>query len=307
VLFVRLSQQSQADQRSLPCPLPPRHLPIELAYRGQIISSHYVRRLREEICLDRHRLFLQKKYKWDDVSWDAIAWESFAQCANKSRLSHASFRSKLVHNWLHLGDQRSKFGASDAPRTRNCPYCQLPEDFRHFLACPDPRALKVRYDASAALRKALDGSPCAIAMFDAMKQWTSHPDDPVTLPPNLRNCPGSVDCALSTQCSIGWPHFFRGFISIKWGNIVTRLDNASLDDRRSRATRSLTKAISSVQIYSYALWTGRNAILHESSESSMAIVHASLNHSISQLYSLQSSFSAILQSYFTLGKLVSTY
>jgi hypothetical protein len=32
----------------------------------------------------------------------------------------------------------------------------------------------------------------------------------------------------------------------------------------------------------------------------MAIVHASLNHSISQLYSLQSSFSAILQSYFRL-------
>ena len=295
-----LSQQSQADQRSLPCPLTPRHLPIELAYRGQIISSHYVRRLREAICLDRHRLFLQTKYKWDDVSWDAIAWESFAQCANKSRLSHASFRSKLVHNWLHLGDQRSKFGASDAPRTRNCPYCQLPEDFRHFLTCLDPRALKVRYDASAALRKALDGSPCAIAMFDAVKQWTLHPDDPVTLPPNLRNCPGSVDCALRTQCSIGWPHFFRGFISIKWGNIVTRLDSTSLDDRRSRATRSLTKAISSVQIYSYALWTGRNAVLHEASESSMAIVHASLNHSISQLYSLQSSFSAILQSYFRL-------
>jgi hypothetical protein len=56
-----LSQQSQADQRTLPCPLPPRHLPIELAYRGQIISLHYVCRLQEEICLDRHHLFLPKK------------------------------------------------------------------------------------------------------------------------------------------------------------------------------------------------------------------------------------------------------
>ncbi len=200
--------------------------------------------------------FSQKK--WDDVSWDAIAWELFALCANKTRLSHASFRSKLVHNWLYLGDQRSKFGASAAPLTRNFPYCQLPEDFRHFLTCPDPRAFNLRYDATAVLRKALDGSPGATAMFEAMKQWTLYPDDPVTLPSNLCNCPGSVDCALSNQCSIGWPNFFRGFISIEWGNIVTRLDNTSMDDRRSRVARSLTKAITSVQMYSYALWTGRN-------------------------------------------------
>jgi hypothetical protein len=296
-----IRQKSQEDQRTLSCPLTPRHLQVELAYRGQIISSHYVHRLREEICLARHRSFLQTKYKWDAATWDSIAWELFALCANKTRLSrHASFRSKLVHNWLHLGDQRSKYGASDVSLTRHCPYCQLPEDFRHFLTCSAPRALKVRYDATAALRKALDGSPGATAMFNALKQWTLNPDDPVTLTPHPRNYPGTVECALRSQLAIGWPQFFRGFISVEWGNIVTRLDNTSMDDRRSRATRSLATVIKSVQLYSHALWTGRNSVLHEHSESSLAIVHASLNHSISQLYSLQSSFSAILQSYFRL-------
>ena len=295
-----LRQQTHEQERTLPCPLTPRHLPVELAYSGQIISSHYVQRLREEISLSRHRLFLQTKYKWDDTCWENIAWESFSACAKTTRLSHAAFRSKLVHNWLHLGDQRSKFSTEVASIARNCPYCQLPEDFRHFLTCSSPRALKVRYDATAVLRKALDASPGATALFNAVQQWTSHPDDPVALPPSPRNCPGTVDSALSSQLIIGWPNLFRGFISIEWGNIVSRLDANSQEERRARALRSLAKAINSVQLYSYALWTGRNAVLHEHSESSLAIVHASLNHSISQLYSLQPSFSEILQSYFRL-------
>ena len=90
-----LRQQTHESERTLPCPLTPRHLPFELAYRGQIISSHYVRRLREEITLARHRLFLQTKYKWDDASWDSIAWDSFSLCAK--RLDFPMHR--FVLNW----------------------------------------------------------------------------------------------------------------------------------------------------------------------------------------------------------------
>ncbi len=53
------------------------------------------------------------------------------------------------------------------------------------------------------------------------------------------------------------------------------------------------------QDYTLAIWKSRNEVLHESGSDSLTIVHAALNHSISQLYSLQSTFSPILQSYFT--------
>ena len=119
-----LRQKTHADERTMSCPLMPRHLPVEIKYNDQTISSHYVTRLREEIGLARHRLFLQNKYHWDDATWETIPWDSIAMCAKKSRLSHAAFRSKLVHNWLHLGAQRAKFGSDD--KSSNPPLSLLP-------------------------------------------------------------------------------------------------------------------------------------------------------------------------------------
>lgn len=60
--------------------------------------------------------------------------------------------------------------------------------------------------------------------------------------------------------------------------------------------------ITAVQDYSMAIWRSRNDLLHASNPDSLAIVHASLNTaSISQLYSVSSTLSSILQrSYFTL-------
>ena len=153
----------------------------------------------------------------------------------KTRLSHASFRSKLVDKWLHLGKQRSKFGQDVASVARNCPYCQLPEDFRHFLTCSSPRALKVRYDATAVLRKALDASPGATALFQAVQQWTTNPGDPVVLSPYPRNRPGTVEVRyVASSTSAGLICFaglsvsnggtlFLFWMPIPWRIVVLRL------------------------------------------------------------------------------------
>ena len=85
-----------------PNPFTPRNLAVEMAFGSQIISSHYISRLREAICLDRHKLFLQSKYRWDNTTWDSIDWEAFASCARRPTLENNTNRSKLVHNWLKL-------------------------------------------------------------------------------------------------------------------------------------------------------------------------------------------------------------
>ena len=44
----QMQQQAEnAWEATQPCPLPPRQLPVEVTYGTQIISSHYVKRLRE--------------------------------------------------------------------------------------------------------------------------------------------------------------------------------------------------------------------------------------------------------------------
>ena len=59
-------QHMDDDVSTLSSPLCPRNLTIEVRYGQQVISAHYVARLREAIAAKEHRQFLQNKYKWTD-------------------------------------------------------------------------------------------------------------------------------------------------------------------------------------------------------------------------------------------------
>ncbi len=55
-------QPMHVHEQTLEVPLStPRNLPLEISYRRHELSFHYVAILREEIGLDRHRHFLQRK------------------------------------------------------------------------------------------------------------------------------------------------------------------------------------------------------------------------------------------------------
>ena len=297
---------SQADNelvRTLPCPLPTRTLPVEVFYGSQIVSSHYVARLREAICTARHRIFLLKKYKWSVPTGDLIAWDALSMCATNPKLIHQPNRSKLVHNWLNLGAQRATICARTVltPVERCCPYCKAPEDFLHLLTCADSRALKFRYDATVILHKALTGGGSGPeSLYRAIKQWTLTPTEPVSLTGHTLSVQSQIDCALTNQTAIGWLNLFRGFVSKDWGIFYSRHDVTPSDVRKSHTDKSLANIVRAVQNYSLVIWKSRNAVLHEANSSGSDIVNASLNRAITQLYAIQPTLSTILQSYFAL-------
>jgi hypothetical protein len=306
----QLKRQEATDVgRTLTSPLLPRTLNVEVTFAQQVISSHYVARLRESISLASHRSFLQAKYKWSDEVWTSIAWDAFMTSARRTTRPQQANWSKLVHNWLNLGSQREKFGSGGTTLEieRRCPFCTQAEDFTHLLTCEDPRALKFRYDAMIPLRRVLSTSACGSTLLRAIKAWTLHPfvqinldsDDAERLDDDFAPR-ASIDRAMGSQNHIGWIGLFRGFVSREWGQFYHATDTTSPDARRTHSDKTLTEVILAVQDYSLALWQSRNAVLHERGSDSLLIVHAALNHSISQLYSLRHTFSPILQSYFTL-------
>ncbi|KAI2502774.1 hypothetical protein MHU86_11678 [Fragilaria crotonensis] len=225
----QLKQQSgNAAQRTLSIPLIPRTLSVAVRYSGQVISSHYIARLRESICLARHRAFLQAKYKWTNQIWESIAWDSFMQGARRPALVNPVTRSKLVHNWLNLGSQRAKFGSggSNLEIARQCPYCAEAEDFLHMLTCVEPRALAFRYYAMIPLRKVLaDYGERGSTLLRAIRDWTLNPASFAVssslLAPTEADRPSApfyADRALYRQHAIGWLNFSRGFVSLEWGS-----------------------------------------------------------------------------------------
>ena len=55
---MKRQQEGNEFESAQTCPLPPRTLPVEVQIGTQIISSHYVKRLREEFGIRRHKAFL---------------------------------------------------------------------------------------------------------------------------------------------------------------------------------------------------------------------------------------------------------
>ena len=292
-------QRTNAWEATQTCPLPPRNLPVEVKIGRQIISSHYVKRLREEIGIDRHRSFLQAKYKWSDQVWVTIAWESFEHRASRPNLDQLANRSKIVHNWLNLGSQRARHGrCPDTLLESRCPFCTSAEDFQHLLTCTAPRAQKFRYDGMMKLRKALDGTQGGAAILRAIKAWTLDPAIAVATSAGAKSYEHAVSRAMASQHAIGWENIFRGFISIEWGHIYTAEDKTPPEMRRTRSVSLVSKYIKAFQDYTLFLWKSRNDVLHEAGSDGLSSVHASLNHDISQMYALRDTFSPILQSYF---------
>ncbi|KAI2509183.1 hypothetical protein MHU86_5193 [Fragilaria crotonensis] len=165
--------------------------------------------------------------------------------------------------------------------------------------------MKFRYDASIPFRKVLSKlGDAGTFLLRAIQVWTQTPLDPLDLPPvdEALGIQCAIEKAVQSQTCIGWSNFFRGFVSLDWGAIASRteLNRLTPDDRYAQSEKTLTAVITAVQEYSLAIWKrSRNDVLHEAGSDSLSIVHAALNHSITQLYLLRSTFSSILQSYFT--------
>ncbi|KAI2502698.1 hypothetical protein MHU86_11755 [Fragilaria crotonensis] len=278
----------------------PRSLPVAVFFRSHHVSSNYIPIIRDEITSRRHRAFLQKKYKWNDDITATVAWEAFSLCGHRVRNDKAPTRSKLVHNWLNVGAQRAKHGTVESVTLRACPYCALPEDFVHLLSCRSPKAMTSRYDAVIVLKKALGESAGNISIFRAITQWTLHPTVTPTLPSGVPSLQTSINRAVQSQTDIGWLNLFRGIISAEWGNVTTE-DSSSPMSRGVHSTAAvhhLAGTIRALQDYSIAIWKSRNEVLHQNAELSNDILRAQLHHEITTMYSLQNTFSPILQSYF---------
>ena len=295
-------QLHHAEDRTLSNPKLLRTLNVAVSVRNQIISSHYIPLLRKSISLHRHRLFLQQKYNWSNDVWDSIAWESLFACATKPDLDQKVNRSKLTHNWLNLGAQRAKFGngGTTTEIERRCPYCKQAEDFIHLLSCGDSRACKARYDAMIPLRTASAKSRGGSELLRALKTWTAHPtallqQHEPCFDPLLQSL---TDTAIKSQEAIGWAHTFRGFVSSVWDQFD--LPSTPVTANRKKTPNIMANIIRALQDYTLHLWKSRNEVLHATGSDTTDIVHATLNSHITQLYSLQSSFSPIIQSYFTI-------
>jgi hypothetical protein len=276
-----------------------RNQPVILSYGGQRIPSHYISRLRDSISSDAHRTYLQQRYRWDDFVWSTIAWEPLYSIGRRSTKKPCFVtRSKLLHNWLNLGSQRSKFHSQSSETSKQCPYCLQDETFIHLLTCADPRAKKCRFLASTNLRKGLSSFSGGTTLLRLINLWISQPDNILQVQAPTVALQWSVNQAITSQTRIGWEHLFRGIISSDWGFLATESDCTPPCLRQEISNANLICAIQTLQNYTLAIWTGRNETLHSNTVNSLSIREAQINSEISAMYQIQHTFPVNIQQHF---------
>jgi hypothetical protein len=279
--------------------LPTRNQPVAICHDHQRIPSHYIARLRDEITSKAHGVYFKNRYHWDDHVYGQIAWDAFSTIGRRtSSQSGSGNRSKLVHNWLNLGSQRSKLHPMSAHTANQCPYCRLEETFTHLLTCRDPRAKKCRFDASTKLRKGLGSFSGGQTLLRAISLWIQDPTQPLEILETSNDLQQAVNHAVESQRNIGWEHIFRGIVSRSWGYINPTNDTTPTHLHPVNAHHNLSCAVQALQDYSLAIWAGRNAMLHSTTLTPILIREAQVNSEISALYALQSTYTARVQLYF---------
>ena len=276
-----------------------RNQPVVLSYKKQRIPSHYTERLRDSIASDAHRSYLQQRYRWDDFVWSTIAWEPLYSIGRRTRQNPCfTNRSKLIHNWLNLGSQRSKIYHQSSETSKQCPYCRQDENFIHLLTCADPRAKKCRFLANTNLRKGLcsfNGGPTLLRLIYL---WIQQPENPLVIQAPTRALQWAVNQAIASQTRIGWEHIFRGIISSDWGFIASETDCTPPTMRQEMSKINLICAIQTLQNYTLTIWAGRNDVLHSNTIVPTSIREAHINSEISAMYQIRHTLSASTQQHF---------
>ena len=95
---------------------------------------------------------------------------------------------------------------------------------------------------------------------------------------------------------------FRGFVSAEsWETFDLSFSLPPNNNLHTAATKAMMILIRALHNYTLQLWAGQNEVLHVNDSETSTFVHSALNYHITQLFTLQSSFSPIsIQSNFTI-------
>ena len=271
-------------------PLIPISSPITITIAGNQLSSHYAQQLRLHIARTKHVQYLLQSKHWTPTTLQSVDLDGLRRLHHKKRAYRLATLSKLQHGWLNLGTQRSRY-LKDDPDSSKCPCCSAPqEDFVHLLTCTSTAMQSHRYSNLTTCLRQLDSippynPPVANSLRNAIHAWIKQPS--ITpqfiatgIPIHLRNL---VQQSFIEQNDIGWDNLFRGYISKTWAKAFATRPNGHCQQQNIENYSNII--ISVFQQYSISTWEARNKILHDNSPDNHALVNATINHKITNIYS----------------------
>ncbi|MGH7974113.1 MAG: hypothetical protein ACREBR_01205 [bacterium] len=177
-----------------------------------------------------------------------------------------------MHNWWHHGRQQKQMGVSTSSEGGVCPLCKTAEETTdHIIRCHSAASKRARRTAwstfESEMNKAKTAPLMTIAIKESIESWangTANAEGWTTA--HSDNNAVQVKSAVEAQSSIGWEHFLRGRIALKW-KMAQQAYLQEIDAPRSfTAERWTKKLIRSAWNYSLTIWLSRNQEIYGRNE-----------------------------------------
>jgi Zn finger protein HypA/HybF involved in hydrogenase expression len=200
------------------------HLPgneASLFIMEKEVTSNYSMSLRDAFHSVKMHVYLKEKFEWTNRIIETVWWEVHGKAINKSPKKSKKMIQKYIHNRLPCNRRESKYYEYRQPY---CMICKdVIEDKDHIMQCPKcPVRTKLRSNYMSKLKNTMlllgTNSTTMRAILAKVRAWLYQEQQP-NLKELIPEASQYLLDAISEQDEIGWEHWFRGRITIKWGEL----------------------------------------------------------------------------------------
>jgi hypothetical protein len=295
------SRRPPSSTPPVPCPTSE----VELIHNNSIITSRLLQLVKSAIHDAPLRTHITSHAGWDDTTFDRVDWTSHEKAFNSHSRLHQISLTKLSNSLYHTNYQDNKCYQTSVL----CPCCnQQVETLSHVFTCQSTTTTAHRTIAQTTLTKALETLQTPKKIIDTFLHGLSHWEQQQIDPDHTCILPftGSVipsDChivqAYQEQTKIGWEHFLRGRISLKWSSAY-RASKGSYKQRQIDALPWAKGTILALWDYSTSPWKFRNGVVHGTSKEERAEKELiSLQSQVEQQYRLYGTDKFLISPQFT--------
>ena len=242
--------------------------------------------------------YMADKYLWSKSTLTSIHWQSLANSMTRLPLPQRLKQLQFLHNWQNVGQQKVQFAMAASAKTgvqlssdtekdlHKCPLnCGSIEQHGHYLLCTSNAASITRTTSIKTISQHLKKANTCPGLITLIQQALQQPTPTMSPSDHPSYFEKMLPTLLSSQASIGWDAFRRGFISNIWCSVQRRYASSELDLPLFDTDSWATTLVQLLWSHSHALWELRNTGLHGSNiEESRGKRLRLLRQRVKQLY-----------------------
>jgi Reverse transcriptase (RNA-dependent DNA polymerase) len=223
----------------------------------EIINDKYDEAIHERYNSSTYELYVCDKKKWSKQIYKSIEWTAFNHEAKKLNVNERTQLLKFVYGWLPIGKRRQSF---DPKACIICPSCGNEEETHdHILQCEEPKRRQIFENLTESIRQQCEKSKVNSQLTEEflshLTAWIEKSEAPI-LPSNST----PLRRALTDQKAIGWNNCMRGFLTIKFQQLINQNKGNPLS--KFESVKWTTQIIKLMWQHELDQWKARNEAVH---------------------------------------------